>query len=139
MHKFEAVQHIDLRNISDYTLREAFNDLCETISHMARQQEEHVLKTVNEAVEKVGNVVEAKGQPLTPELFFEVIRKVRLDFDPDGKALFPTFFAGKEGIVAFEKLMTKLESEPYRTQFNDLMEAKKEEWRVRQSNRKLVD
>lgn len=139
MQHFEETHQIDLGKIKSYTLKQVFDELYELMSSMTRKKEEHILNTINQAVEKVGNVVEAKGQPLTPEHFFEMLRKIRLDFKEDGQADFPTMFVGTGSKDAIIKLQLQLNEEPYKTQFAELIESKRAEWRARENNRKLVD
>ena len=44
-------------------------------------QVKQMLKVVGEAADSVGNVVHAGGE-LTPDTFFELFRRVQMDFDP---------------------------------------------------------
>lgn len=44
---------------------------------------------VGRAVEEVGNVISAGGQPFTPELFLELLRRVDFGVDKEGRVTLP--------------------------------------------------
>jgi hypothetical protein len=50
----------------------------------AKTMTEDVFEVVSEGAEAVGNVVDGKGRPLSPELLLEILERIQLDFHADG-------------------------------------------------------
>ena len=106
---------------------------------IAGQQAKSLYEEVGKAAEQVGNVVSADGKPFSMDLFFEGLEKIDIDFDEDGNpsglmcsvspALYPSVAKAVEQAKADPEMDKR---------FDAIMERKKEEWRVRESNRKLV-
>ena len=61
----------------------------ECLSKMAAQQVSLMKKTLlgkaGEAADRVGNRIDAKGQPMSPELILEVLETLAIDFDSHGR------------------------------------------------------
>lgn len=112
----------------------------EAAGKLAEQASKHFFQELNEAVTRVGNVVNAQGQPISPELIFQVLEKIELDFDEDGKPHGLTMVVGPKVAEALRMLIPKWEADPeLNKRYQDLIGKKREEWRDRESRRKLVD
>lgn len=99
-----------------------------------------LIDAVHRATEEVGNVVQGGGRPLSAELILEMLETMELAFAPDGTWEWPTFVGppGMRDRAASE--MERLANEPeLNARFEALIERKREKWRVREANRKLVD
>ena len=115
------------------------NKIDSTAEKIAGQQAKSFYEEVGKAAEQVGNVVSADGKPFSMDLFFEGLEKIDIDFDEDGNpsglmcpvspALYPSVVKAVEQAKADPEMDKR---------FDAIMERKKEEWRVRESNRKLV-
>jgi len=121
------------------TLRDRLAKLDEAAQEMARQISEHAFRQINEAVERVGNVVHGEGKPFGPDIFMEVIEKIQLDFDADGKpsemmVVIPPSM-GERARATLESLQQNPE---YSKRYQELIEKKRMEWRDREAARKLV-
>lgn len=102
---------------------------------MAVEKERMLIETLNEATQRVGNVVDARGKPFTFDLFLEMIEKVWIEFDEHGKAIMPTMMAGS----AVAAQMSSLDADPAnKVKFDALMQRKKEQWLAREADRTLV-
>jgi hypothetical protein len=104
----------------------------EISSSIAKQMSDQFYSKIHEETEKVGNVVDAKGGLLTKELALELLSKPL--WTPDSVFLVHPTMA---------EYMTKAWAEwqtdaDFMAEYNDLNAMKKEEWRVRESYRKLV-
>jgi hypothetical protein len=103
---------------------------------------EMLLRKNSEATARVGNQVDAAGQPFSAELYFEMLEKVQIDFDSFGRpdisgvrlVMHPDFAAH------VQPLMIQWQNdESFQRRYREIMLKKREEWRDRESNRKLVD
>lgn len=107
---------------------------------MANQISSHAFAKINEAVDKVGNVVDAKGKPLSADAIFEMLETIQIEFEPDGikhkelTVVIPPGLAGK-----VKETMEKIHQDPeLRKRHEDIINKKREEWRAREAARKLV-
>ena len=103
---------------------------------MKRQKAEVMFSKIREVTDKTGNVVNAKGRPLDFELYLEVLKKMWIDFDEDGKVRLPTIVVAPEQGDKLDALMPVWLNDP---KFKEVIEMKRKEWNDRESNRKLVD
>jgi hypothetical protein len=132
------LSHEEMKSLS---LEQVAERLQSVARDFASAQMKLMVKKVSEAADTVGNTVSAGGGDFTPELFFEMIRKIHIDFDPEtGAPQFPTFLVHpSQG----DKLRNKLEqwsSNPeLHTEYTKILQTKFEEWRAREDLRKLVD
>ena len=91
------------------------------------------------AAEDAGNVVSADGKPSSIEMLFEMLEKIDLDFDEAGNPSGTMFVAHPKLFPAIAKAISQAEAYPETAKrYQELMDQKREEWRVRENNRKLV-
>ena len=110
--------------------------LAELSSQMARKEAAFVYEKLDEAVTRVGNVIDAKGK-LTVEHYFEMLGKIRLEFDHAGNPRMPQPAGGAaEKLLALES--TILADPKLRARHDTLIDQKREEWRAREADRALV-
>lgn len=106
---------------------------------MARQQAQMLYEGVSEAVEKVGNVVDAQGRKMTASLIIEMLEKLHIDFDQFGRAHLPQMHIPPNLEESLMGALRELEEDPImRKQYQAVIEQKREEWRAREASRKLV-
>lgn len=106
---------------------------------MARQHAEMFYQTISDAVEKVGNVVDAKGKRLTAQMILEMYEKLQIDFDRFGQPNLQQIHLPPGLEERAEQALRELSEDPgMRKQFENLIIQKKEEWRAREASRKLV-
>jgi len=113
----------------------------EAAAERVRHQQEGVLfdrmKTV---IEETGNVVDAGGQPFSFELFLNLLRKVDIDFDENGKPHMPALVVSPEmGAIIANQIPEWQQNEAKLADFEGVLQKKKEEWLARESLRKLAD
>jgi hypothetical protein len=102
---------------------------------IARKEMELFHRKFSESAQEVGNAFDARGAPLTPELFFKMIEGVHMEFGPDGQLLgqFRTS-------PALAKVMQSWRDNPsIMAQYEALVNRKRDAWRDRENRRKLVD
>ena len=74
--RFDEVPHLSFQG--------RLAKLDEAAREMAKQINEHAFSQISEAVERVGNVVNSGGKPLSPEAVLEMYEKIHLEFGADG-------------------------------------------------------
>jgi len=135
-YNIKEIENIALAN----SMENMFKKLDEIARELASKEFKMVFDKIDEAVERVGNVVSAKGRPFT-ESFFETIEKIQIDFDENGKIIMPKIILNPktaEEIKLRDKLR-EIETNPsYKMRFEEIIEKKWEEWRDRKSARRLV-
>jgi hypothetical protein len=98
------------------------------------------LAEMEKAAQQSGNVVNAGGRRLTPELYLELLEKMEIDFHPDGSPRIPSLVMSPE---MARKMVPQIqawgEDPDFRKKRAALLETKRNQWYARESNRKLVD
>jgi hypothetical protein len=119
---------------------DALRTIHEAADEMARKQTKMLFATLHEAVEEVGNSLDAEGQPLSAELILKMWERIQLDFDEQGNPKMPTLVFNPIQHQRVEEQFRRLATEP------DLMKRRREimnrqrlDWYDRESHRKLVD
>ena len=115
--------------------------LTEFANQIGQAQTQHLLKAAEKAADSVGNVVHACGE-LTPEKYLEVFRQVEMDFDAQTLQLKPGFVWVMHPDMAASVVpkVKEWEKDPaFKAEYEQIMTMKREEWRDREANRKLVD
>jgi hypothetical protein len=115
-------------------------NLRDAAEEMKRQKAGYLFEKMKEVTDKTGNVVNGKGQPFSFELFVEMIKKIWIDFDEDGKPIMPTVVVSPELGEKLRVILPEWEKKPeYKKIIDDIIEEKRKEWNDRESHRKLVD
>jgi hypothetical protein len=113
--------------------------LSKMADEMAAQISKGFFQDINNAVEKIGNVVSAEGKPPTADKIFEIWEKIHIAFNTDGTPQMPSIVVGTELVEPMRKIMAAIETDPtLRSRMDALMVKKFEEWRAREADRKLV-
>lgn len=130
----------NLEEIPNLSVESRIARLDTAAREMADQISSHAFATINEAVDKVGNVVDAKGKPFSAEAVFEVLEKIQMDFDDDG-------IKHKEITVVIPPALTErvretieqIHQDPELSKrYEEIIDKKRMEWRDREAARKLV-
>lgn len=107
---------------------------------MRSSQSKSMFDCITEAAEEVGNVINAKGQPITAELILDLYETGNWSFDEDGNWNGMQIIYNPIHNARMQAERKRLETEPeLKRRFEEIVKRKKEEWDVRQANRKLVD
>lgn len=103
---------------------------------IAQEQQKFFFKRFDEIIKNAGQEYDAKGKPFTPDLLLETFEKTELDFNENGKPIFPTIFTGKD---LFEQAKKWQDSREYKEKLDEIIERKYSEWRYNESNRRLAN
>jgi hypothetical protein len=107
---------------------------------MKRQKAGYLFEKMKEVTDRTGNVVNGKGQPFSFELFAELVNKIWIDFDEDGKPIMPTMVVPPELGEKLRVILPEWEKKPeYKKTIDEIIDRKRKEWNDRESHRKLVD
>ena len=106
---------------------------------MAEKQAKLSYEVIGKSAEEVGNVVNADGETFSIDLFFQALEKIDRDFDESGNPSELTCTVNPKLFHSIAKIIKQAKTDPkINKRFKALMERKREEWRVRENNRKLV-
>ena len=120
---------------------EAIRDMLATMRDGLLKEEAKVFQSVmKEVTDETGNVVKGGGRPFSAELFIEAIDKMELTFADDGTWEMPTTVCHPSQADRFRAEMDRLDSTPgLHTKATEIVNRKRDAWRAREANRKLVD
>lgn len=128
----------ELKHSSIGTIQEK---LLKVTKEIARAQVRQILAATGAAAESVGNVVDAEGE-LTQDKYLDMFRKIEMNFDP--RTLQPsrgtTLVMHPELAASVVPKLKQWETDrEFKAEYDRIIAAKREEWRDREANRKLVD
>jgi len=136
---FEFVLSRD--EMKQFDLQAIQQKLTRLAEQIGQAQTKRMLQVAGEAADSVGNVVHAGGD-LTQDKFLEVFRRVQMDFDPATLQPKPGFVWVMHPDMAASVVpkVKEWEKDPaFNAEYERIMAMKREEWRDREANRKLVD
>ncbi len=85
--------------------------------------------------EAAGTTVDARGEPLSYELYLRGLEKVEIDFDEQGNPILPTMVMGPDMYEAWQKLPPPTEAQ--QRALHELIQGKRREFDDRRHHRKL--
>ena len=139
-HEIRAIFQVDINEVPTLTpekIREKLDNIAE---EMAQQLSRNMFEDVAKVTRQVGNEVNARGQPLTQELFLQMLEKMDLDFDESGNWKPPTIIMHPDLWAAKKDEFKSWETDDgFLARQSTIISKKKEEWLDRENNRKLVD
>lgn len=108
--------------------------------NMAGQLMGSLFRAVDRATEQAGTAIDASGRPLTSDLFLDLLDRVELDFDSTGSMIPPSIVLHPHMWEAIKDDVAGWETDrEFLRRYRPLIERKREDWRERESRRKLVD
>jgi hypothetical protein len=140
-HQSEFRFELNRDEMLQFNLQSIRQKLMELARKVGEAQSKRMLEVAGEAADSVGNVVHAGGE-LTALKFLEVIRRVQMDFDPNTLEPAPGFVwvMHPDTAASVVPKVKEWEKDPeFKAHYEQVMGVKREEWRDREANRKLVD
>ena len=134
MEKSEVKIEIKWEEIEEMTHARVLDKIDTLARDMGGKIAKSLYELMSEAAEEAGNVSSSDGAPISVDLLLEGIGKMHLSFDEEGQSGL-TFAANPKLSPSLDKTISQLKTDP---RYQKLMEQKREEWRVRESRRKLV-
>jgi hypothetical protein len=121
------------------TLEEVLTRLDEAAKEMAAQMARQTYASLSQTSEKAGTVVDAKNTPMRAELILEWFSQIYLDFNRDGKPQLPSIISHPSQSEGVKEALKELDRNPnLNHKFREIIETKREDWRVREASRRLV-
>ncbi|MDD5705814.1 MAG: hypothetical protein PHR35_07795 [Kiritimatiellae bacterium] len=118
----------------------AFQKLDSMAKQMAGQQAQGLLKHIREVTEEVGNALRVKMSEFGLRTLNDMLERVELDFDGMGRPILPSLVCGKE---MSDRLMEQRDTadtdRTEQSRKDEIIARKREEFRDRESRRRLVD
>ncbi len=135
----QAKFSIPAAELPTLTLEQVAAKIDQAAKQMAKQQHERILKEFTRAVQAVGNELDAKRQPFEPEHILKNLERLHIDFDQSGNARLPKLIVHPDMEPRAKRVLERLEMDPVlRKRLAEIIAMKREEWRARESRRKLV-
>jgi hypothetical protein len=106
---------------------------------LARQTSKEGFRKLEEELSKVGNAVDAGGRPVSQEVLLEMLEKMEMSFDDAGNPDITFIVHPVVGEVLRSRMEEWHQDVEFRKRHDELISRKREAWRDRESNRKLVD
>ena len=125
--KFEEVEEVE--KMSHEMVLDKINRAAE---EMAVKTSELFFERLTKITDETGNVVSSDGAPFSIDLFLELLEKMEIDFDEAGN---PSGLSFVPFTSSISRVISQAEADP---RYQAIIERKREEWYVRESNRKLV-
>jgi len=137
-HQLSSMMEMRRDEIPELTLEKAIGKFDEMILDMVRKQTGFALERLSEDLPK-SQTVDAKGKKLDAEIILDMIETIQIDFYPDGRPhelhVIGGLFTPERLKAVDEEFQGNIELKMRR---DDLMARKREEWRAREADRKLV-
>jgi len=105
-------------------------------TEVAKKKMELFDRKFRESAEEVGNAVNANGAPLTQDFFLSMLERIDMEFGPNGR---PTTEFVPSSIEMRATIQQWYGDPAFLSRYNAIVNRKRDEWRDRESNRKLVD
>jgi hypothetical protein len=138
--EIDAEMSIPTNAVQNLTPDKIAQQLDSVAEKLAKQIHQGIMEGLNRAIEQAGTGLDAKGSPPTKELFLEMLDRMLLPFDKDGNFIPPTILMPPKMWETHKEEMQSWEKDPeFSARHEEIVEKKREEWRVRESRRKLVD
>jgi len=135
--KFESSFEVNAEQLAKMT-DDAWTEklALELFGPLINEQHKLLLQRVSEAAEWSGNITNARG-PLSGDTLLTMLRMTEISFGEDGRPEWPTLVV-PEG-TDLSKLK-EIEGDPaFAAEEESILAVKYTDWRIRQSNRTLVD
>lgn len=130
---------VRLEEVENMTTEMVFEKINRVTEEMAGKLKQSFYKELSRTATEVGNVISVEGKPFSIDMFFEMLEKMDIDFDDagnPGKIICPV---NPKLWPSVAKVISQAQEDPETDRrYKAIMERKREEWRARESNRKLV-
>lgn len=132
---------LDREEMKRFDLSAIQRKLTDLATRIGQAQTKRMLEVAGEAADSVGNVVDSGGN-MTADHLLEVLRKVEMDFDPVTLMPKPGFVwvMHPDTAAAVVPKAKEWEKDPaFQAEYERILRVKREDWRVREARRQLVD
>jgi hypothetical protein len=111
-----------------------------SVADLTSQIEKNFFGEMRKVVHDHGNEVHVAAENITPEDLIAMLEKLEVNFDRQGRPLWPTIAINPINSQQVQICLEQLGSDPsYKKRLEALLEKKRAEWNSRESSRRLVD
>ena len=125
--KFDEVEKMNHEMVLD--------KINQTAEEMAGKLKKLAFEQIKKSAEEAGNVGSTGGKPLSANSLFEMLEKIDIDFDEAGNPNELRVIVHPDRLSSISIVISQAEADP---RYQAIIERKREEWYVREGNRKLV-
>lgn len=113
--------------------------LDELAQSIKNQEERIMIKAMEQAAERVQNVIDAKGN-FSVSTFLDALEKISISFDSNGNPSMPSIILSPSAAAKMKAMLPELEkNQKYKRRLSEIIERKRSEWHDRENSRRLVD
>lgn len=128
--RFEEIEHL--------TFEKVIQKYDEVILDMVKKQTGFALERLDSEIPD-SQKIDAKGKPLDARMVIELFRTMELEFNPDGTPHTLHVVGGLFNPERMKAVEEEMKNNPeLEKEFNDVIAEKREKWRAREADRKLV-
>lgn len=139
MQQASAEMTLKSEEIPNMTVAKRVAMLDEMAKSMAAQMSTIFYNSLNDSLDKAGQVVDGKGKPFGVETIFEVLEKLHVDFDSNGNPKELTMSVPPALTPKIRQMIEDEKNDPsIHQRHEEIMDRKRTEWRDREATRKLV-
>jgi hypothetical protein len=138
---FEVSATFELKRdeVPDLSPGELLTKLDSVAKEMGEKQAKQFLSSLSDQIDRAGNTLEAKGEKMSAALLLKLLETIDIDFDENGVAQLPSMLIPPSLGPAAEAANRAMFEDPDVIRQRDRIIAKKrEEWRAREADRRLV-
>jgi hypothetical protein len=136
--QFTSAMEIKFAEIPDLTFDKSIAKFDEMVIDMVRKQTGFALERLSEDIPAT-QTVDAKGKKLDAEIILEMFETIQLEFYPDGRPQELQVVGGLFTPDRMKAVDEEFQKNPeLQKRYDDLISKKREEWRAREADRKLV-
>lgn len=120
--------------------RAVFEKIPSIVEDMIAKKSKVIFEKMNEVTERTGNVIDAEGKELSPELIIKTLEKIEINFDGLGNPIMPTLVVNPETYKKIQNNPDRWKETPeMKRRLAELLKKKYSEYVDRENRRKLVD
>lgn len=139
MKEAKAERRIDFTEVETLTPEIIHERIDSVAKEIARQEGEAAVEELEKAVRKTGNIIDTPPTLFSPDDYFRMLDMLDVEFDERGQPRMPQFLVGPEASENISKVLKQVASDPdNKKRLKEIIERKREEWRDREADRKLV-
>ena len=130
----KSMMEIRVDEYNDMTQTDVLERVSDVADDLLAQRDRHIIHTLDEVVEKTGNVFNVKSNP---DSLIDALSSMEMEFDSGTPKIHLLVHPSKRAEV--EELWRQIETDPrLKRKMDNLMDVKRREWRDREALRKLV-
>lgn len=130
----KSMMEIRVDEYNDMTQTDVLERVSDVADDLLAQRDRHIIHTLDEVVEKAGNVYDVKGDP---DRFIDALSGMDFEFDDGNPG--PVLIVHPSTLPKAKELLRRIETDPrLKKRMDVLMDNKRREWNDREALRKLV-